>query len=142
MKAKYAVNFASFWSSGWVFSIFQIIWIITHTAFFFSRALQIPAEAWLRMSLHHASISAMTILPSGRVVIRTISDSGHLPAQYVTTSWLWLFDCCISCIKEYIFRLQYISYSCSIRIQLCCQCAHLAVKDNHKICLIACAPFV
>lgn len=51
---------------------------------YFFRALQIPAEAWLRMGLHHASITAMTILPNGGVSIRTISDSGHLPAQFVT----------------------------------------------------------
>uniref|UniRef100_A0A1B6J4Q5 Serine/threonine-protein phosphatase PGAM5, mitochondrial n=1 Tax=Homalodisca liturata TaxID=320908 RepID=A0A1B6J4Q5_9HEMI len=54
--------------------------------YFICRALQVPSEAWLRMSLHHASITAMTILPSGRVVLRTVSDSGHLPAQLVTTS--------------------------------------------------------
>lgn len=52
--------------------------------YFICRALQIPPEAWLRMSLNHASITWISILPSGQVTIRTVGDSGHIPAKLVT----------------------------------------------------------
>lgn len=49
------------------------------------RALQIPPEAWLRFSLNHASITWISIQPSGRVTVRLLGDSGHIPAEYVTS---------------------------------------------------------
>lgn len=49
------------------------------------RALQIPPEAWLRFSLNHASITWISIQPSGRVTMRLFGDSGHIPAEYVTS---------------------------------------------------------
>lgn len=54
--------------------------------YFVCRALQIPPEAWLRMSLAHGSITHVIIRPSGRVVLRNLGDSGHLPAEMVTLS--------------------------------------------------------
>jgi serine/threonine-protein phosphatase PGAM5 len=52
--------------------------------YFVCRGLQFPPEAWLRLSLHHASISWLTIHPNGRVILRTLGDSGHLPPKYLT----------------------------------------------------------
>lgn len=54
--------------------------------YFVCRALQFPSEAWLRMSLHHASITWISIMPSGRVTLRTYSDSGHMPSSFITVS--------------------------------------------------------
>ncbi|XP_061188374.1 serine/threonine-protein phosphatase Pgam5, mitochondrial-like [Saccostrea echinata] len=52
--------------------------------YFICRALQFPPEAWLRISLDHASITWVTIRPSGRVSIRRVGDSGFIPAKEVT----------------------------------------------------------
>ena len=45
------------------------------------RVLQLPPEAWLRMSLHHGSITWIRIYPNGRVSLRNLGESGHIPAQ-------------------------------------------------------------
>ncbi|KAM7311261.1 serine/threonine-protein phosphatase Pgam5, mitochondrial isoform X1 [Ixodes scapularis] len=50
------------------------------------RALQFPPEGWLRFSLTNCSISVVSILPSGRVLVRTVGDSGHLPKDMITTN--------------------------------------------------------
>jgi len=50
----------------------------------FYRALQLPPEAWLRMSLPHCSITRITIRPNGRVSLKGLGDAGHLPADMVT----------------------------------------------------------
>ncbi|OQV14371.1 Serine/threonine-protein phosphatase PGAM5, mitochondrial [Hypsibius exemplaris] len=83
--------------------------------YFVCRALQLPPEAWLRMSLHHARyntvivvlilysatvnrspnareflyfefVTWVTIRPNGRVSLRTFGDSGHIPPHQLTTS--------------------------------------------------------
>jgi serine/threonine-protein phosphatase PGAM5 len=54
--------------------------------YFVCRALQLPAEAWLRMSLNHGSITWILIRPNGRVVLRCLGDTGHMPPD-VITSW-------------------------------------------------------
>ncbi|XP_054276833.1 serine/threonine-protein phosphatase Pgam5, mitochondrial-like isoform X2 [Macrosteles quadrilineatus] len=54
--------------------------------FFLCRVLQFPADAWLRISLRHASLSILTILPSGRVVLRSVGDTGHFPPQLLTST--------------------------------------------------------
>jgi len=54
--------------------------------YFFCRALQFPGEAWLRISLNHASITCLSITPSGRVILRALGDSGHLEPEMLTTS--------------------------------------------------------
>lgn len=51
---------------------------------FYFRALQFPAEGWLRISLNHASITWLSILPSGRIILRTLGDSGHIPPKFIT----------------------------------------------------------
>jgi len=43
------------------------------------RALQIPPEAWLRMGLNHGSVTWVSIRPSGRVVLRSLGVTGHMP---------------------------------------------------------------
>lgn len=49
------------------------------------RALQFPPEAWLRLSLNHASITWLSITPSGRVILRALGDSGHMPPDIITS---------------------------------------------------------
>jgi len=46
--------------------------------FFFCRALQLPPEAWLRMSTYNCSLTYLVIKPSGRVGCRMMGDVGHL----------------------------------------------------------------
>lgn len=53
--------------------------------YFVCRALQLPPEAWLRISLNHASITWLSIQPSGRVTLRLLGDSGHMPPEFVTS---------------------------------------------------------
>lgn len=53
--------------------------------YFVCRALQLPPEAWLRMSLKHASVSWVTIRPSGKVSIRGIGEAGHITPDKLTT---------------------------------------------------------
>lgn len=48
------------------------------------RALQFPPEAWLRLGLPHASITWVSIRPSGRVVLRNLGDSGHMSSDKLT----------------------------------------------------------
>ena len=48
------------------------------------RALQLPPEAWLRISLPHASLTHLVIRPNGDVSLRMLGDVGHLPSAMVT----------------------------------------------------------
>lgn len=50
------------------------------------RALQFPPEAWLRISLKHASITWLTVRPDGRVSCRSLGEAGHFPPEMLTTS--------------------------------------------------------
>ncbi|KAL0266994.1 UNVERIFIED_CONTAM: hypothetical protein PYX00_009384 [Menopon gallinae] len=52
--------------------------------YFVCRALQLPPDAWLRFSLNHCSITWFTITPSGRVLVRCVGDTGHMPVNLVT----------------------------------------------------------
>lgn len=54
--------------------------------YFVCRAMQFPPEAWLRMSLHHGSITWMSIRPSGRVSLRALGDAGHIPPDKLSVS--------------------------------------------------------
>ncbi|XP_021925691.1 serine/threonine-protein phosphatase Pgam5, mitochondrial-like isoform X2 [Zootermopsis nevadensis] len=54
--------------------------------YFVCRALQFPPEAWLRLSLHHASITWISVMPSGRVILRALGDTGHMPPDVITSS--------------------------------------------------------
>ena len=48
------------------------------------RALQLPPEAWLRISLPHASLTHLVIRPNGDVSLRLLGDVGHIPSAMVT----------------------------------------------------------
>lgn len=52
--------------------------------YFFCRALQFPAEAWLRFDLAHGSITHIHIRPDGRVGCRGLGESGFLPINKVS----------------------------------------------------------
>jgi len=52
--------------------------------YFTMRALQFPPEAWLRIGLDHSSITRISLLPNGDVILRGLGDSGHLPASKTT----------------------------------------------------------
>lgn len=53
--------------------------------FFVCKALQFPPEGWLRISLNHASITWVSIMPNGNVVLRSLSDTGHMEPKYITS---------------------------------------------------------
>ena len=48
------------------------------------RALQNAPEAWLRMSLPHASLTHLVVKPNGDVNLRALGDAGHLPPEMVS----------------------------------------------------------
>ena len=54
--------------------------------YFICRALQLPPEAWLRISLKHASITWVTIRPDGRCSIRTVGEAGHISPEKLSTT--------------------------------------------------------
>ena len=51
------------------------------TRYFVCRALQLPPEAWLRISLPHCSITSLTVNGKGRVSIQQLGSVGHLPVE-------------------------------------------------------------
>lgn len=54
--------------------------------YFVCRALQLPPEAWMRMSLNNGSITWLCIHPSGRVTLHCLGDTGHMLPQNITVS--------------------------------------------------------
>ncbi|XP_017146048.1 serine/threonine-protein phosphatase Pgam5, mitochondrial [Drosophila miranda] len=50
------------------------------------RALQLPPQAWTRLSLNHGSITWLTVRPSGYVSLRCMGDSGFMPVKETSTS--------------------------------------------------------
>ncbi|GKY92886.1 hypothetical protein MPSEU_000257700 [Mayamaea pseudoterrestris] len=61
--------------------------------YFVCRALQLPPEAWLRMSIFNCSMTYIMIQPNGYVTVRLLGDTGHLPYEETTFSgnhgWNW-----------------------------------------------------
>ena len=53
--------------------------------YFVCRALQLPPEARLRMSLKHGSITWVTIRPDGRARISALGEAGYMPPKMLTT---------------------------------------------------------
>ncbi|CAF3389297.1 unnamed protein product [Rotaria socialis] len=49
--------------------------------YFVCRALQIPADAWLRFNLFHCSITHLVFTSDGRVICYGIGDVGHVPQE-------------------------------------------------------------
>jgi len=54
--------------------------------YFAMRALQLPPEAWLRISLKNGSITLISISPRGKVSLRALGDAGHMPPDCLTTT--------------------------------------------------------
>ncbi|KPM06988.1 serine/threonine-protein phosphatase Pgam5, mitochondrial-like protein [Sarcoptes scabiei] len=54
--------------------------------YFVCRALQFPPEGWLRFSLYNCSMTWVAIKPSGRVIVYTVGDTGHLSRAQMTTN--------------------------------------------------------
>ena len=55
--------------------------------YFVMRALQLPPEAWLRLSLFNCSITYLIVQPNnGYVTARLIGDTGHIPYEETTFS--------------------------------------------------------
>ncbi|VEL26434.1 unnamed protein product, partial [Protopolystoma xenopodis] len=54
--------------------------------YFICRALQLPPEAWIRFSLDNGSITWLTIRPNGRVSLRWLGNSGHMPPEKLSLS--------------------------------------------------------
>lgn len=52
--------------------------------YFVCRALQLPPEAWLRFSIGHCSVTAVTIRSNGDVSVSALGNTGHLPPDLVT----------------------------------------------------------
>ncbi|XP_055639401.1 serine/threonine-protein phosphatase Pgam5, mitochondrial isoform X2 [Toxorhynchites rutilus septentrionalis] len=52
--------------------------------YFVCRALQLPPEAWLRISLGHASLTWISIMSDGRVTLRTLGETGHIPRELLS----------------------------------------------------------
>ena len=50
------------------------------------RALQLPPEAWLRMSHGHCGLTHVIMRSNGRVVLESYGDTGHLPPHLITYS--------------------------------------------------------
>lgn len=53
--------------------------------YFVCRVLQFPPEGWLRMSIGHCGITWVTIRPNGRVSVRSMGDTGHLPPNQLSS---------------------------------------------------------
>ncbi len=53
--------------------------------YFVCRALQVAPEAWMRISLRHASITWVSIRPNGTVAVKCLGDAGHFPPDMMTT---------------------------------------------------------
>jgi len=49
--------------------------------YFTCRALQLPADAWLRFNLFHCSITHLVFAADGRVICYGIGDVGHVPQE-------------------------------------------------------------
>lgn len=54
--------------------------------YFFCRALQLPPEAWLRLSVFNCSLTYLMIHPNGYVQARMLGDVGHLDYDDTTFS--------------------------------------------------------
>ena len=53
--------------------------------YFVCRALQLPPEAWLRLSLKHGSITCLSIYPDGFVTLKCLGEAGHIPSDKLSS---------------------------------------------------------
>lgn len=49
--------------------------------YFVCRALQLPPEAWLRISLHNGSLTHLVVRPDGRVALWHLGECGYMPPE-------------------------------------------------------------
>jgi len=54
--------------------------------YMFCRALQLPPEAWLRLTTFNCSLTYMAVRPTGTVSCRMLGDIGHLGYDHTTFS--------------------------------------------------------
>lgn len=54
--------------------------------YYFCRLMQLPPEAWLRMTTFNCSLSYFVVRPTGSVSCRSMGDMGHLPYDKSTFS--------------------------------------------------------
>ncbi|UJR15204.1 hypothetical protein I4U23_002163 [Adineta vaga] len=52
--------------------------------YFICKIMQFPTQAWLRMTLNHGSITQIMILSDGSIIMKSVGDSGFIPANKVT----------------------------------------------------------
>ncbi|CAF1223179.1 unnamed protein product [Rotaria sp. Silwood1] len=52
--------------------------------YFICKIMQFPIQAWLRITLNHGSITQIAILSDGSVLLKSVGDSGFIPANKVT----------------------------------------------------------
>ncbi|XP_055609060.1 serine/threonine-protein phosphatase Pgam5, mitochondrial [Uranotaenia lowii] len=52
--------------------------------YFVCRALQLPPEAWLRISLGHGSLTWVSIMDDGRVTLRNLGETGHMSKELLS----------------------------------------------------------
>ena len=53
--------------------------------YFVLRALQLPADRWLHLSVGHCSVTHLVLQPDGRVELRRLGDQSHLPKDLRTS---------------------------------------------------------
>ena len=54
------------------------------TRYLVTKALGVPTDAWLEMSVAHASITQIRVEPDGRFRVISVGDSGHIPPNLLT----------------------------------------------------------
>ena len=59
--------------------------------YMFCRALQLPPEAWLRLSTFNCSLTYLMIRPTGGISCRMVGDIGHLKYDETTFSGYYGF---------------------------------------------------
>ncbi|CAF2654894.1 unnamed protein product [Rotaria sp. Silwood2] len=52
--------------------------------YFICKVMQFPIQAWLRITLNHGSITQIAILSDGSVLMKSVGDSGFIPANKMT----------------------------------------------------------
>ncbi|CAF1070304.1 unnamed protein product [Adineta steineri] len=52
--------------------------------YFICKVMQFPIEFWLNIELNHGSITQITILSNGNVILQKVGDSGFIPSNKLT----------------------------------------------------------
>jgi serine/threonine-protein phosphatase PGAM5 len=54
------------------------------TLYLVTKALGVDTEAWLEMSIGHASLTQIRVEPDGRFKVISVGDTGHIPPDFLT----------------------------------------------------------